>query len=94
MIIKTLLSVVMQAVTALIANIIALSPNMDLVFSDMLSIIRQIIGISQQALNFCHFIVGDSLIVILAILPSLLIAKYLILPIIDIIRRCIPFVNL
>lgn len=94
MIIKAILMAIASATTGLFNTIQSLVPDMGGLFEDMGEIIVHILSISTQAINFLHFIIGDSLIFIIPIVGALLVAKYLVLPIVDICRRLIPFVNL
>lgn len=53
-----------------------------------------IMTVASQGINFVYFMVGDTLPILIPILIATLIFKYLVYPIVDFVRRLIPFVNL
>lgn len=93
MIIKIFLQTIMNFLSIVINFIANNTPMID-VGTNLTGRISEILAISTQALNFVHFIVGDTLVIIIPLSLTIITYKYLILPVIDVLRRLIPFVNL
>lgn len=92
-----ILALILQIITKFISTIMniisSLFPSVEFT-SEIVTGTQAILEISTQALNFVHFIVGDALVIIIPVAGALLAYKYLVYPIIDVIRRLIPFGNL
>lgn len=93
MIAEMILTLIAGALTSVIRIIKPLLPVVEL-GEDIAQVMATILNISNQGLNFCHFILGDTMAYVLPIVAGLLAYKYIVYPIIDVVRRLIPFVNL
>lgn len=62
-----------------------------IIVDDLLEIIREILTVTQQALNFMYLLFGDTLFVVLPFVLLLLTEKYIVLPIVQILRSI--FIN-
>lgn len=93
MIAEVILNLIMGAFTSVFNVIKPLMPVVEL-GEQIAQVMANILNISNQGLNFCHFILGDTMVFILPIVTSLLLYKYIVYPVIDVLRRLIPFVNL
>lgn len=62
-----------------------------IIVDDLLEIIREILTVTQQALNFMYLLFGDTLFVVLPFVLLLLTEKYVVLPIVQILRSI--FIN-
>lgn len=93
MIIQIFIQTIMNFLS-IIFNFIGQNSPVVNIGTNLSSRIAEILAISQQAINFMHFIIGDTLVVIIPLSLAILTYKYLILPVIDVLRRLIPFVNL
>lgn len=88
------IQIILIFLTNLFAIINQHLPQYGTTTQDLIESIDLILGIGEQALNFIYFIVGDSLLIMLPLIVSILTYKYLFYPLVDFVRRCIPFVNL
>lgn len=93
MIAEIILNLIMGAFTTVFNFIKTALPVVN-VTEDVVQAMASILSISNQGLNFCHFILGDSMTYVLPIVFSLMLYKYVVYPIVDVVRRLIPFVNL
>lgn len=93
MIISALMNTVATIMTTLFDMINTLFPHLNL-GNTLVSNITNVLEISNQAINFVHFIVGDTLAIIIPLATAILGYKYLLYPVVDFLRRLIPFVNL
>lgn len=93
MILDIFIHLILMVLSPILGFITSAIPTLDLL-ETLLNTTEAIINISQQGMNFVHFIVGDSIVIILPATLTMLAYKYLIFPIIDFARRCIPFINL
>lgn len=93
MIIQIFIQTIMNFLSIIFNFIGQNSPEVN-IGTNLSSRIAEILAISQQAINFMHFIIGDTLAIIIPLSLAILTYKYLILPVIDVLRRLIPFVNL
>lgn len=93
MIIAIFLQTIMNFISLIFNFIAEKSPTVE-IGTNLSSRISAILSISTQAINFMHFIIGDTLAIIIPLCFAILTYKYLVLPIIDVLRRLIPFVNL
>lgn len=62
-----------------------------IIVDDLLDIIKEILTVTQQALNFMYLVFGDTLFVVLPFVVLLLTEKYVVLPIVQILRSI--FIN-
>jgi len=92
MIIKLIINVVM-GILNIFFNILPNQNNDNLIALYMNSL-QTLIALCTQGVNFVHFLIGDSIYIILPSAVALLTLKFILLPILDFIRRLIPFVNL
>lgn len=93
MIAEIFLSLIMGLFTNVFNLINTIVPSFNAT-ADYINLLAQILNISNQSLNFVHFIIGDHMAIIIPGAFLLLTYKYIGLPIIDTLRRLIPFVNL
>lgn len=93
MIAELILNLIMGAFTGVFNIIKPLLPAV--AFGPQIAqLISNILNISNQGLNFCHFIMGDSMAIVLPVIGGLMLYKYIVFPVLDVLRRLIPFVNL
>lgn len=93
MIAEMILNLIMGLFTSVFNLIKQWLPVVNLT-QDVVQAMASILSISNQGLNFCHFILGDSMAYVLPIVFSLMLYKYVVYPVVDVLRRLIPFVNL
>lgn len=93
MILNIFISLILMVLNPILGLITSVIPTIDLL-ETLITTTETILNISQQGMNFVHFIVGDSIVIILPATLLMLTYKYLIFPIIDFARKCIPFINL
>lgn len=94
MIFEELLKILMMLLSQIINMIMSAFPQIEAIATNIAHYIGSIINYSATAFNFVHFMVGDSLPLLLTIILPILGCKYLLLPVIDLARRAIPFLNL
>lgn len=93
MIAEMILNLIMGLFTSVFNLIKQWLPVVNLT-QDVVQAMASILSISNQGLNFCHFILGDSMAYVLPIVFSLMLYKYVVYPVVDVLRKLIPFVNL
>lgn len=85
MILKIILSVITFIASMIINLVTSIMPNNN-IHASLGDIITTILTWTDQALNFCHFLFGDTMFIVLPVAIALLIAKYIALPMIVIFR--------
>lgn len=92
MIINLIINVMLN-LSQLFINLIPKEDTTDLV-NMMINSITTLIDAIGTGINFTHYVVGDAIIIIIPSTLGLLGFKFIVYPIIDFVRRLIPFVNL
>lgn len=85
MILKIILMVVTFIASIIINLVTAVIPSNN-IHASLGDIITTILTWTDQALNFCYFLFGDTMFIVLPIAITILIAKYIVLPLIVIFR--------
>lgn len=93
MILKLIIGAIMS-ILSIFFNMIPGTENTAQVVEMYTNSLTTLISLATQGINFVHFIIGDSIYIIIPCATTLLTIKFVLLPILDFIRRLIPFVNL